>query len=332
MTGTTLAAAWAPGPGGDAFDVVGAQGDGAGALTGTTADDDSIITAVARAARPEFVRDLRADPRVPRVLVDAGLGSALFVPLHAGDEIFAVLAIAQARDHDPLETHDIDLLQAFGIQASASLAFARARREVEQLQLVSERERIARDLHDTVIQRLFAVGLSLEATGRRPPQEIQERLQQAVADIDDTIRSIRTSIFTLQTRLEETKGLRAQVLDVVSEMTSTLGFEPAVRFEGPVDTVTTGELTDNVLAVLREALTNTARHAHATEVHVTIEAGDEFAVTITDDGTGADSFERVGGHGVHNLVERARNFGGDATIGAVEPHGTRVEWRVPIPR
>jgi signal transduction histidine kinase len=265
------------------------------------------------------------------VLADAGLGSALFLALHAAGETFGVLAIAQARDGDPLQPHDIDLLQAFAIQASASLAFARARRDVEQLQLVSERERIARDLHDTVIQRLFAVGLSLEATGRRPAAEIQERLQQAVADIDDTIRSIRTSIFTLQTRLEETKGLRAQVLDVVSDMTPTLGFEPAVRFEGPVDTVSTAELTENVVAVLRETLTNTARHAHATEVHVTIEAGDEFVVTVTDDGTGADAFERVGGNGVHNLAERARSFGGDATIGAVEPHGTRVEWRVPTP-
>jgi signal transduction histidine kinase len=276
--------------------------------------------------------DLRADTRAPRVLPDAGLGSALFVPLHAAGETFGVLAIAQARGRDALEPHEIDLLQAFGLQASASLAFARARRDVEQLQLLGERERIARDLHDTVIQRLFAVGLSLEATGRRPAHEIQERLQHAVTDIDDTIRSIRTSIFTLQARLEETKGLRAQVLDLVSELTPTLGFEPAVRFEGPVDTVATGELTDNVVAVLREALTNTARHAHATEVTVTIDAGDEFVVTITDDGTGADAFERTGGYGVHNLVERAHNFGGDATIAATEPHGTRVEWRVPIPR
>jgi PAS domain S-box-containing protein len=332
MTGATLVAAWATQPGGEGFHVVSAQGDGAGALSRTAADHDSIVTAVARAEHPEMIADLRADPRVPRVLVDAGLGSALFLPLHTASEIFAVLAIAQSPDSGALEPHDIDLLHAFGIQASASLAFARARREVEQLQLLGERERIARDLHDTVIQRLFAVGLSLEATGRRPPHEIQERLQQAVTDIDDTIRSIRTSIFTLQTRIEGAKGLRGQVLDVVSDLTPTLGFEPSVRFEGPVDTVATTELTDNVVAVLREALTNTARHAHATAANVTIEAGDELVVTITDDGTGADEFERAGGHGVHNLTERARNFGGDARVTAVEPHGTRVDWRVPTSR
>jgi signal transduction histidine kinase len=331
MTGATLVAAWAPQPSGE-FDVVGAQGDGAGALLGTTAALDSIVVAVARGGRAEFVRDLHADPRIPGILSDTGLGSALFLPLAAAGETFAVLAIAQARASDPLEPHDIDLLQAFGIQASASLAFARARRDVEQLQLVSERERIARDLHDSVIQQLFAVGLSLEATGRRPPHEIQERLQQAVADIDDTIRSIRTSIFTLQTRIEEARGLRAQILDVVADVAATLGFEPAVRFEGPVDTVTTGELTDNVLAVLREALTNTARHAHATEASITIDAGAELVVTVTDDGSGADAFERIGGNGVRNIVARARNLGGDASIGAVEPHGTRLEWRVPIPR
>jgi len=332
MTGATLVVAWAPEPGGEGFEVVSARGDGAGAITGTRTDSDSIVTAVARAGRAEFVRDLRADTRVPRVLVEAGLVSALFLPLHAGGETFAVLGIAQSRDHQPLEPHDIDLAQTFGIQASASLAFARARRDVEQLQLVSERERIARDLHDTVIQRLFAVGLSLEATGRRPVPEIQERLQQAVSDIDETIRSIRTSIFSLQTRTEQTTGLRAQMLQVVSELAPTLGFEPAVRFEGPVDTVATPELTENLAAVLREALTNTARHAHATQVNVTIEAGDEFVMTIVDDGTGADSFERVGGHGVHNFDERARQCGGCASISSVAPHGTRVEWRVPIPR
>jgi PAS domain S-box-containing protein len=327
MTGATLVAAFAPRLDG-VFEAVSAVGDGAGALSGTTADDGSIVVSVARAAHAEFVADLRA----LRVYADAGLGSALFLPLHAEGETFAVLVIAQARDGDPLQPHDIDLLQAFAIHASASLAFARARRDVEQLQLVTERERIARDLHDSVIQRLFAVGLSLEATGRRPAPEIQERLQQAVADIDETIRSIRTSIFTLQTRIQETKGLRAQMLRLVSELAPTLGFEPAVRFEGPVDTVATPELTENLAAVLREALTNTARHAHATQVDVTIQAGDEFVMTIVDDGTGADSFERVGGHGVHNFDERARQFGGHASVSSVEPHGTRVEWRVPIPR
>jgi PAS domain S-box-containing protein len=331
MTGATLVAAWAPRID-DVFEAVSAVGDGAGALSGTTVDADSVVMSVARSARPEYVTDLRGDPRGLKVYADAGLRSALFLPLQAEGETFAVIVVAQARDSEPLQPHDIDLLQAFAIHASASLAFARARRDVEQLQLVSERERIARDLHDSVIQRLFAVGLSLEATGRRPQAEIQERLQQAVGDIDDTIRSIRTSIFTLQTRIEETKGLRGQVLQVVSELTAVLGFEPSVRFEGPVDTVATNELTDNVVAVLREALTNTARHAHATAVNVTITAADEFVVTVADDGTGADAFERPGGRGVTNLAGRAQNLGGTAVVESVTPHGTRVEWRVPTPR
>jgi len=332
MTGATLVVAWAPLPAGETFAVVGAQGDGAGALAGTSVGSDSIVTAVARAGRPEMAADLLGDERAPYVLADAGLKSALFLPLHAAGETFAVIGIAQARGADALEPHDIDLLQAFGIQASASIAFARARREVEQLQIVSERERIARDLHDTVIQRLFAVGLSLEATGRRPLPEIQERLQQAVTDIDDTIRSIRTSIFTLQTRAEEANGLRARVLQVVSELAPTLGFEPSVRFEGPVDTIATFELTDNLEAVVRETLTNTARHAHATRTEVTVAAGDEVILTVVDDGRGSDSFERPGGNGVMNLTDRARNLGGTATITEVVPHGTRVEWRVPAAR
>jgi signal transduction histidine kinase len=126
--------------------------------------------------------------------------------------------------------------------------------------------------------------------------------------------------------------LRANVLDVASDLAPTLGFDPSVRFEGPVDTVSTPEITDNVIAVVREALTNTARHARATAVNVTIAAADEFVVTIADDGTGADEFSRPGGNGVSNLAERARSLGGDATVESVAPHGTRVEWRVPTPR
>jgi signal transduction histidine kinase len=230
-----------------------------------------------------------------------------------------------------LQPHDIDLVQSFGMQAAVSLTHARARAQAEQLHLVSERERIARELHDTVIQRLFAVGLALEATSRRPAAEMQDRLQQAVGDIDDTIRAIRSSIFTLETRTEATTSLRSRVLEVVAECAPALGFEPAVAFDGPVDTLTTKELTESLVAVLREALSNVARHAHATSATVTVTAHDEINLVVTDDGTGAASFERAEGHGVHNLHERARLLGGDASIATIEPHGTRVQWRVPLP-
>jgi len=328
MVGASLVVAWSASAAGELVATC-ADGEGASALLGTIAPADSIVTTAARSLRAELVPDLRPDARVPRNFVDAGLESGLFVPLHAADEIFGVLGVMTGHGREPLQAHDADLLQSFGVQVAASFAHARARHDAEQLQLVADRERIARDLHDTVIQRLFAVGLSLEATGRRPAPETQDRIHQAVADIDDTIRSIRSSIFGLEARAEEHAKLRGRVLDVVADAAPALGFEPSVRFEGPVDTLASREITDNLVAVLREVLSNVAQHAQATSANVTISAGDAVVLVVEDDGIGAENFERAGGHGVTNLRERARMLGGSASIERIEPNGTRVEWRVP---
>ena len=329
MVGASLVAAWSPGPAGDELVVAYAEGDGASALLGTRAPDDSVITTVARALRTESVANVQADLRVPRELADAGMSSALFVPLGAGDETFGVLGIMMARGREQMQPHEADLLQAFGAQAAASFAHARARGDAEQLHLVSERERIARDLHDTVIQRLFAVGLSLEATSRRPASDTAERLHRAVADIDDTIRSIRSAIFSLEARPGDQAGVRSRVLEVVADAAPALGFEPSVRFDGPVDALSSNEITDNLVATLREALANVARHAHATATRVTVTAGDDIVLLVDDDGVGAATFSREGGHGVANLSERARVLGGRATVTQLAPSGTRVDWRVP---
>ena len=150
-----------------------------------------------------------------------------------------------------------------------------------------------------------------------------------MADIDDTIRSIRSSIFGLEARAEEHAKLRGRVLDVVADAAPALGFEPSVRFEGPVDTLASREITDNLVAVLREVLSNVAQHARATSANVTISAGDAMVLVVEDDGIGAENFEREGGHGVTNLRERARMLDGSASIEQIELNGTRVEWRVP---
>ena len=330
MVGASLVAAWSPAPAGDELVVAYAEGDGASALIGTRAPDDSVITTVARGSRTESVSDLQSDLRVPRELAEAGMTSGLFVPLGAGDETFGVIGIMMARGREQMQPHEADLLQAFGSQAAASFAHARARGDAEQLHLVSERERIARDLHDTVIQRLFAVGLSLEATGRRPAAETAERLHRAVADIDDTIRSIRSSIFSLEARPGDQAGVRSRVLEIIAEAAPALGFEPSVRFEGPVDALSSNEVTDSLVATLREALANVARHAHATATRVTVTAGDEIVLLVDDNGIGAATFARDGGHGVTNLCERARVLGGHASVTQLVPGGTRVEWRVPV--
>ncbi len=259
-----------------------------------------------------------------------GLQLELFGRRKDGEEFPVEISLNYERDTDG-RLCVIAFVRDATLKRRLESELARARAEAEQLQLVSERERIARELHDTVIQRLFAVGLALEATSRRPAADMQARLQQAVDDIDDTIRAIRSSIFTLETRTESPRSLRSHVLDVVRECAPTLGFEPAVSFDGPIDTLTTAEITESLVAVLREALSNIARHAHATSATVAVNAHDEITLVVTDDGIGAPSFEREGGHGIHNLHERARLLGGDASIGPLEPHGTRVQWRVPLP-
>jgi PAS domain S-box-containing protein len=310
MLGDRPVALWSP-SGDGTLTVTHAAGADANTRVGTKAAADSAVVTAARTASTELA------------------ANGLFVALHATGETFGVLEVL-ANGAVPLQSHEIELVQAFGTQAALSLAFARARAEAEQLHLVSERERIARELHDTVIQRLFAVGLALEATSRRPPSEMHDRLQQAVGDIDETIRSIRSSIFTLETRVETAPALRSRVLDVVADCANALGFEPAVSFDGPVDTLATKTITDSLIAVLREALSNVARHARATTATVTVTAHDDLTLFVTDDGDGAASFSREGGHGVSNLHERARVLGGDASIGTIEPHGTRVQWRVPL--
>ena len=259
-----------------------------------------------------------------------GLALELFGRRKNGEEFPVEISLNYERD-DTGELRVIAFVRDATLKRGLERELARARAEAEQLHLVSERERIARELHDTVIQRLFAVGLALEATSRRPAADMQARLQQAVSDIDDTIRAIRSSIFTLETRPDASPSLRGQVVDIVRECASALGFEPSVAFDGPVDTLTTDDITDSLIAVLREALSNIARHAHATAATVTVTAHDAMTLVVTDNGTGASSFEREGGHGVRNLHERARVLGGDASIGTVEPHGTRVQWSVPLP-
>lgn len=330
MVNASLVAAWAPSDLGDELIITYAEGDGRAALLTTRAAEDSIVTAAARSNRIESVRNLQTDLRVPGALVDAGMGSGVFVPLHSAGDTFGVLGVMLERGREPLQPYEIDLLQGFALQAAVSFAHAQARRELERLHLLSDRERIARDLHDNVIQRLYGVGLMLEATGHRPAAEMQERLQQAVDGIDDTIRSIRSSIFSLEVHSDDGHGLRSRVLEVVADAVSTLGFDPSVRFDGPVDALADDEITENLAAVLREALANVARHAQAATASVTVVADNGIVLIVDDDGVGAGSFVREGGHGVKNVSARAEALGGAATITARNPKGTRLEWRVPI--
>jgi signal transduction histidine kinase len=207
------------------------------------------------------------------------------------------------------------------------------RTEIERLELLEERERIARDLHDTVIQRLFATGMTLQSSlAQVGPADVRERLEQSVTDLDDTIRSIRTTIFDLQrTESADTgSGARETLAAVVAESARSLGFEPSIRFVGPVDAAVGDATLAEMVPTLREALSNVARHAAATAAVVTLSADDEVELTITDDGRGMPGGRPAGGQGIDNMAARARRLGGRMRLEDAEPEGTRVVWRVPI--
>jgi PAS domain S-box-containing protein len=201
----------------------------------------------------------------------------------------------------------------------------------EALALVDDRERIARDLHDTVIQRLFAVGLSLQsALTRLANDPALERIELAVDEIDMTIRDIRSAIFALHTRRPFSDSLRDDVVTIAREAARALGFEPSVSFSGPVDTIVTEAVREHLLAVLREMLSNVTKHAHASEVSIELTTdSDGLILRVEDNGVGID--DRGVGSGLQNMHERALTFGGVCEISRLSTQGgTLIVWQVPV--
>ncbi|MGY1621425.1 CHASE3 domain-containing protein [Geodermatophilus sp. SYSU D00965] len=202
---------------------------------------------------------------------------------------------------------------------------------LRQLTLREEHDRMATDLHDLTIQRVFALGLRLSSAARRHP-ELAPVLEPLVEETDEVIRELRTVIFDLGRTPDGDQALRRSVLDVTEAGVRILGFSPAVEFDGPVDTVTADEVVDGLTAVLREALSNVARHAAASTVAVTVAVDDGWvALTVADDGRGIpDGAPR--GNGLANLRTRAERLGGKATVDArTDGPGTVVRWEVPLP-
>ena len=257
--------------------------------------------------------------------------SSLWVPLREGEDVLCALGVAREQ---PFTRHDERLLAGFAAQASLALTHERTQSDLARLSLVEDRERIGRDLHDTVIQRLFATGLSLQAVIRRSDNsDVIERLEQAVDDIDHTVKEIRSTIFALQGSEQSGRGARAEVLEVVEELTGILPRAPRVRFEGPIDTLVPPAVTDHLGPVVRESLTNVARHAAATDIELELLVdGRQLTLVISDDGRGlGDPGERRIGFGLRNLGERARSLGGRLTLGSRHGGGgTMLVWQVPL--
>ncbi|WP_329267860.1 PAS domain-containing sensor histidine kinase [Streptomyces sp. NBC_01451] len=208
--------------------------------------------------------------------------------------------------------------------AQAELAAARADREV-----MADRDRIARDLHDMVIQRVFGAGLALQSvTARITHPDTPARIHMVIGELDATIRELRGTIFNLNQPTQKAASLRAQVLDETSTAQNRLGFAPSVEFDGPVDAALPDETAAHLLAVLREALSNVVRHAHATAAWVAVRAGDELLLDVTDNGRGLGRPTRSSG--LTNLRRRAEKLGGTFEVADRPEGGTRLRWRIPV--
>jgi len=258
--------------------------------------------------------------------------SFLGVPIFIRGEVYGNLYLTDKLGGDSFTGADEELAMVLASAAAVAIDSARLHDRVRQIDLIEERERIARELHDTVIQRLFATGLSLQGAVRlieRP--EAAERIQQAVDDLDATVREIRTAIFELQIHQGPTYSLRRDLLAVGSDLADALGFEPSFQFEGAVDTLVPPELAVHVIAVVREGLVNVARHAEAQRAKVFVDvAGGQLAVSVTDSGRGPQP-SRAAGRGLDNVTNRAEQFGGTATLEELPEGGTRLEWVIPLP-
>ena len=310
-----------------------ACGDGAaGALGLVLPAQGSASGIVMGSGKPLTVDDFSSDQRVAAAAREhMPLGPAVLVPLGPAGDVRGVLTAGRNQGALPLGADAVEMLITFAAQAGIGLELAEHRSDAQRLALFEDRDRIARDLHDLVIQRLFATGMSLQgAASLIPDAEAAERVQRAVDDLDDTIRDIRSAIFSLQSRGEaEPTRLRTRILSVVEEMTDSLGFAPALRLAGPLDSRVPAGVAGQMLAALREALANVAKHAQASRVDVAVEAGPDLVLTVRDDGVGLGETTRRSG--LANLTERAAGSGGAMRVATAAGGGTELEWRVPLP-
>jgi len=292
-------------------------------------EGDGIEPGFTAKAAPPVWRTLRSGQAVREAHAPLLDRAVMWIPIHDGDEAVAALGVGRA---DPFSEAEERQLTQYGAQLNFLWSYERAQEALHRLSLVEERERIGRDLHDTVIQRLFATGLSLQATIRRADgqPEVAARLEQAVDDVDHTVKEIRSTIFALQSRGGGSRSVRSAVLEVIDEITPLLDHAPRVRFEGPLDTVVTDPIARQLIPVVREALTNVAKHAQAKDVEVEL-TGDSrrLRLRVVDDGVGVRS-TRDGGFGLKNLRERAEALGGSFELGSrSDGSGTVLVWEVP---
>ncbi|UCA50496.1 GAF domain-containing protein [Streptomyces sp. WA6-1-16] len=298
-----------------------------GTLAAAALAEDGLIT----------VENVSSDPRV-QVQPERwdGFGPAVAVTVGTKERLSGVMILGRVLNRPAFVHAEIAALPGYAGQAALALELADHRSDSERMSLLADRERIARDLHDLAIQRLFATGMTLQSA--RPlveHPEAAERLARAIDDLDTTIKIIRTTIFGLRERETPGQGskLRSRLVQTVDAVTPALGFAPALRMEGLIDTEVPRMVADHAVAVVAEALSNVARHAGARRAEVSVIADDGvLTVTTSDDGVGLRVPDDRGRGGICNLTERAERLGGTLSVRA-KPHprkGTVLEWRVPL--
>ncbi|GJF34485.1 histidine kinase [Kitasatospora sp. NE20-6] len=296
--------------------------------------EGSFMGSAMRSADLVVSPDVRKDPRItagpPRW---EGLGPALAVPIGTAEGgVRGVLMLARAEGAPLFDADESAPLKGFAAQAAVAMELADRRRDSEQVALLRERDRIARDLHDLAVQRLFATGMTLQgATRFIEHPEASERVLRAIDDLDETAKTIRSTIFGLRAKRSGPagRGLRAGVVEVVDRAAVVLGFTPALRMTGLIDVTVPPETAEEALAVLQEALSNAARHSGATSVEVSLAAGADLVLTVGDNGVGLPKNGRRSG--LANLAERAAAMGGGFDARTRPGGGTELVWRVPLP-
>lgn len=298
-------------------------------------------------AEPEPLRiaDVGALPeRVPLPEAHPPLTSFMGVPVHVRSRVFGFLYLAGKDGAREFDQEDEHLAVALAKAAGMAIENASMHERFAEVVVVEERERLARELHDVVIQRLYGIGLNLQTCARACDDEaVTERLDAAVDDLDDTIRSIRSTIFELHSARPAGTSLRRAVLDLAAESARGLGFDPTVHFDGPVDSAIDATTREHLLIVAREALSNVARHASASEakVHVSTD-GTLLELTVSDDGVGpggssrdaadglGDAAGRHPGQGLANIRARAEKLGGTSSFTSRPAGGSVLRWTVPL--
>jgi signal transduction histidine kinase len=341
MTGADLVMVTLPTDDGRHVRIEHAAGVGAEQALGLVVPlENSVTGEVMTTGERLSISDYTHDPRIITTAeANLPIGPLEAVPLGAPGKVRGVLSAGRRHGAMPLNAAAADMLATFAAQAAIGLELADHRRQAEQMALFEDRDRIAKDLHDLVIQRLYATGMSLQGiTSLIRVPEVAERVSRSVDALDDTIREIRSAIFSLQTLPQaRPAALRARVLFVAQEMVPALGFAPSLQLNGPLDTQVSEDVAENMLTALRESLSNAARHSQASQVDVTVTVNDELVLTVRDNGAGFTPGGRRSG--LRNLEERALGLGGSLTVGpSIDGHGaaddgargTEIIWRVPL--